>query len=53
MFKICHFTKVQLIYDKIKNKICTDLGLNNIYVYNRLLKPNESENVKDYINKYI
>ena len=48
MFKIRHFTKIQLNYEK---KICDELGLNNIYVYNRLLKPNESENVKDYINK--
>jgi hypothetical protein len=53
MFKIRHFTKIQLSYDKIKTKICNDLGLENIYVYNRLLKPNESDNVEDYINKYI
>ena len=53
MFKIRHFTKIQLNYDKIKKNICDELGLNNIYMYNRLLKPNESENVKDYINKYI
>ena len=53
MFKIRHFTKIQLNYEKIKNKICKDLGLENIYVYNRLLRPNESENVEDYINKYI
>ena len=30
MFKIKHFTKVQLNYDKIKKKICDDLGLNNM-----------------------
>ena len=53
MFKIRHFTKIQLNYEKIKTKICNDLGLENIYVYNRLLKPNESDNVEDYINKYI
>ena len=53
MFKIRHFTKIQLNYDKIKKKICEDLELNNVYMYNRLLKPNESENVEDYINKYI
>jgi hypothetical protein len=53
MFKIRHFTKIQLNYEKIKNKICKDLGLENIYVYNRLLRPNESDNVEDYINKYI
>ena len=27
--------------------------MNNVYCHNRLLKPNESENVQDYINKYI
>ena len=53
MFKIRHFTKIQLNYEKIKTKICNDLGLENIYVYNRLLRPNESDNVEDYINKYI
>ena len=53
MFKIRHFTKIQLNYEKIKKNICDELGLNNIYMYNRFLKPNESENVKDYINKYI
>ena len=53
MFTIRHFTKVQLNYNKIKNKICHDLEVNNVYCYNRLLKPNESENVQDYIHKYI
>ena len=53
MFKIKHFTKIQLNYDKIKKKICDDLGLNNIYCYNRLLKPNDSDNVQDYLNKYV
>ena len=52
LFKIKHFTKIQLNYDKIKKKICDDLGLNNIYCYNRLLKPNDSDNVEDYLNKY-
>ncbi len=53
MFKIKHFTRIQLNYDKIKTKICDDLGLKNIYCYNRLLKPNDSDNVQDYINKYV
>jgi len=50
MFKIRHFTKIQLDYGKIKSKISTDLGLNNIYLYNRLLKPNESDNVNVFFN---
>ena len=53
MFKIKHFTKIQLNYDKIKKKICDDLGLNNIYCYNRLLRHNDSDNVQDYLNKYV
>jgi light-regulated signal transduction histidine kinase (bacteriophytochrome) len=53
MFKIKHFTKIQLNYNKIKEKICNDLGLKNVYMYNRLLRPNDSDNVEDYINKYI
>jgi len=53
MFKLKHFTKIQLNYDKIKKKICDDLGLKNVYMYNRLLRPNDSDNVEDYINKYI
>ena len=53
MFKIKHFTRIQLNYEKIKQKICNDLGLNNIYCYNRLLRPNDSDNVQDYLNKYV
>ena len=53
MFKIKHHTKIQLDYIKIKKKICDDLGLENVYMYNRLLKPNDSDNVQDYINKYV
>jgi len=52
MFKIKHFTKIQLNYNKIKEKICNDLGLKNVYMYNRLLRPNDSDNVQDYLNKY-
>ena len=32
LFKIKHLTKIQLNYDKIKDKIETDLGLTNIYM---------------------
>ena len=53
MIKIKHHTRIQLNYDKIKKKICDDLGLNNIYCYNRLLKPNDSDNVQDYLNKIV
>ena len=50
MFKVRHLTKIKLNLKKIKKKIWDELLLNNISVFNRLLKPNESENVQDYIN---
>jgi hypothetical protein len=53
LFKFKHFTKVQLDYDKIKGKLMKDLGLPNIYCYNRLLKPNDSDNIMDYMAKYV
>jgi hypothetical protein len=53
LFKLQHFTKVQLDYQKIKDKLMKDLGLHNIYCYNRLLRPNDSENIMDYMSKYV
>ena len=38
LFKFKHFTKIQLNYQKIKDKIKKDLGLNNVYMFNRLVK---------------
>ena len=38
LFKFVHFTRVQLNYAKIKEKINTDLGLENVYMYNRLVR---------------
>ena len=37
---------------KLKTKICSSLGLKNIYCHNRFLKLNDSDNVEDYLNKY-
>ena len=53
LFKIKHFTKIQLDYDKIKSKITNDLGLENIYMYNKLIRGNNNETILEYINKYI
>jgi hypothetical protein len=53
LFKIKHFTKIQLDYDKIKFKITNDLGLENIYMYNKLIRGNNNDNILEYINKYI
>ena len=52
MLKFRHKTKIQLNYQKIKTKITKDLGLNNIYLNNRLIRNSGSENILDYLNKY-
>jgi hypothetical protein len=52
MFKLKHKSKIQLNYEKIKDKIKKDLGLENIYLYNRLIRNSGSDNILDYINKY-
>jgi hypothetical protein len=52
MIKFRHNTRIQLNYQKIKTKIITDLGLNNIYLNNRLIRNSGSENILDYLNKY-
>ena len=52
LFKFKHFTKIQLKYIKIKEKIKNDLGLNNIYLYNRLVRNNGSDNILNYLDKY-
>ena len=53
LFKIKHFTKIQLNYDKIKEKIKLDLGLSNVYMQNKLLKMSNNDSIVDYLNKYI
>lgn len=52
LLKFQHFTKIQLNYNKIKEKLCNDLGLKNIYLYNKLLKPDSNTNIIEYLNKY-
>ena len=51
LFKFKHHSRLQLNYEKIKDKLKTDLGLENLYMYNRLIRNNGSENVLDYLNK--
>ena len=52
LFKFKHFTKIQLNYQKIKDKIKADLGLNNVYMFNRLVKNSGSDNIIQYLDKY-
>ena len=53
LFKIKHTTKVLLDYDGIKKKICDDLGLDNVYMLNKLVKNGGNINILEYINKYV
>jgi hypothetical protein len=54
LLKFKHITKIQLNYQKIKNKIMEDLGLSQgIYMYNRLIRKNESDDILSYLNKYV
>ena len=47
-----HKTSVKLSYPKIKEKFKKDLGLNNIYIDNKVIKNGGNLNVLDYLNKY-
>jgi hypothetical protein len=49
--KFTHTTDVKLNYAAIKQKICQELGLKNIYMYNRISR-GANENIVDYMNKY-
>ncbi len=53
LFKIKHYTKIQLNYDKIKNKIKSDLGLENIYMQNKLIRMSNNDSIVEYLNKYV
>lgn len=53
LFKFDHNTSIQLNYNAIKYKIKGDLGLPNVFLYNRLLRNTDSDNVIDYLNKYV
>jgi hypothetical protein len=53
LMKFTHFSKIQLDYEKIKSKICNDIGLSNVYMLNKLIRNNGSENILDYLGKYV
>ncbi len=50
-FKFKHHSCLQLNYKKIKDKLKTDLGLDNVYMYNRLIGNSNNDNVLDYLSK--
>ena len=51
LFKFKHHSRLQLNYEKIKEKLKTDLGLQNVYMYNRLVRNSGNDNVMDYLKK--
>ncbi len=51
LFKFKHHSKIQLNYTKIKDKLIKDLGLHNVYLYNRLVRNSGNDSVLDYLNK--
>ena len=53
LVKFTHFTKLQLNYKKMKEKVQNELGLKNIYLNNRLIRNSGSENIVEYLNKYV
>jgi hypothetical protein len=52
LFKLKHHTKVQLNYDRIKDKIKGDLGLENVYLQNKLVRPSSDDFLTEYLEKY-
>jgi len=53
LFKFKHHTKIQLNYQKIKDAITNKLGLDNIYMYNKLVRNSGNDNIIEYLNKYV
>lgn len=55
LIKIKHDSNIQLKYGDIKEKICNDLGLDNLYVNNKLLGANAwgGDFLRDYVNKML
>ena len=51
LFKFKHHSRLQLNYEKIKEKLKKDLGLQYIYMYNRLIRNSGNDNVLDYLKK--
>lgn len=53
LIKIKHTTKVHLAYGKIKEKVCADLGLENVYTDNRVLGASawSGDFLESYVNK--
>ena len=53
LLNFSHTTRIQLDVNLIKNKIINELGLNNVYINNKLIKKYQNQNILSYINKYV
>lgn len=51
LIKIKHRSKVQLNLQKIKQKIIDELGVKNIYMFNRMVRPSHEDWLVDYLDK--
>ena len=51
LFKFKHHSRLQLNCDKIKDKLKKDLGLENVYMYNRLVRNSGNDSIIDYLSK--
>ena len=51
LFKFKHHSRLQLNYDKIKDTLKKDLGLQNVYMYNRLVRNSGNDSIIDYLSK--
>ena len=53
MLKVKHHTRIQLNFQKIKEFFKNEMGLKNIYLQAKLLRPSASDNIVDYLNKMV
>ena len=53
MLKVKHHTRIQLNFQKIKEFFKKEMGLKNIYLQAKLLRPSASDNIVDYLEKMV
>ena len=53
MIKFKHHTRIQLDFLKIKEFFKKEMGLKNIYLQAKLLRPSASDNILEYLEKMV
>ena len=53
MLKVKHHTRIQLNFQKIKEFFKKEMGLKNLYLQAKLLRPSASDNIVDYLEKMV